>query len=599
MGAIENLEILVEIDISEAIAALEDLEDELRELSRQIDRVDRRGTEGIDIRTSVDSIDDDLTVLSSKIESWEAANEINIDTDVDSAGLGARTLSSRVMSAGDLGGGGGGGFDDMLAAFAEAAPMDFGGFNVPRGRGIGDDDDADLGRKLRRLADSISDSLSEMTDFRLRMSDMHNAMATLIPALLVFIGIIPTAVAALATLATAAVTAAGALLGVAGLGLMGAAGDGGKPSMQEMQDELMKIMDSFWEAFAPLAERLAPVFEDGLDGLEKFFEAIAQEGDALMTLVDDLEDFGGFVMDFFPQMLRVLSGVVEAMGPIFGAIGDFLKENFEPIMRDLVRITLEAAPALGKLAIQMGQMAMFLAELGVGFARVASMALSVLGVVGNLLGIFGITNEQLGVLIGSLLLFATTLALANTRLVQFALKGIMLAIIGIYNFWVGLLAADSALTYLAGTTIISAISSFASFVVSVLFGSKSLLALASSAFTATGAVAALMTVLTLGAAVALVGVAMSIAGSFMSMAGSIDSATSSLKDFNRVAGKTEGTDFNPYGGDDPAGMRSGASGSVRSGGGTTINYESTGDSEQDNSNLDKTVWRANRTTGDT
>lgn len=596
MAAIENLEIIVEIDIAEAISKLERLQEELQDVAEEISAVDARGTEGIDINTTVDDLDAELARLQAEIEAFEAASSIDIDTDVD------RSLLDLAGADLDFGGFGGGGppFDDFLTGMA-GADMDFGGFNVPRGRGISRGDGmVSLRRRLRRLRDKFRDLTESVRNFDLRMTDIHNALARLVPLLLLFIGVIPTAVAALTALATAAITAAGALAAIGGLGLMGAAaGRGEMPSGEDIQEELSEIRDMFFEAFAPLAEALAPVFEDAMDGLERFFEAIAAEGDALMGLVDEMRAFGGFVMEFFPGFLRTLSATLEALAPIFGQIGSFIQDNFQNIMRDLVRITLEAAPALGKLARQIGSLLMTLAEMGVGFAIVSTVVLDVLGLIGDLFRALGLTNEQIGLIIASILAFASAILLARTAVIKFAAGAIKSAIVSTYQFWVALLSANSALSYLAGTSIVQAVLGFKSFVASVLTGSVSLQTLTASALSATGAVAALMTVLTLGAAVAVAGVALSIASNFFTMADSIDQATSSLEDFNRVAGRTEGTDFNPYGGDDPAGTRGGASGTVSSGqsGGTTINYESSGDPNEDASNLDKTAWRANRTTG--
>lgn len=592
MAAIENLEIIVEVDISSALAALSDLKQELREVSAAISQVDARGAEGIDIDTDVHDVERELAMARAKIEAFEQGTSVDIPMHVHDRGfeeiLGRAGASSVPELTGRW-------QDDMLAAFADAAPMDFGGFNRPRGRGI--DDRSRIMRRLTRMSGKIREAVGEMTDFNLRMSDMHNALASVVPLLIVFIGVIPTAVAAIAALATAAITAAGALVAIGGLGLLGAAGGGRRPSMEDLQNELSEVVDDAWEAFAPLANRLSSVFDSAMDGLERFFNAIVAEDDALMTLVDDLEAFGGWFTEFFPKMLRGMSATLEALAPVFGGMAEFLNQS--TMMRDLTRITLEAADALGTLTIQLGRMLLTLAEMGVGFTVVTTKILAFVGLINDVFIALGWTNEQLGMVIGSLLTLASAIALANTRLFAFALQAAKSAIVALYSFWVGLINANSAMTYLSATAIGNAIKSLGSFVIAVLTGSTSLYTLATSALTATGAVAALMTVITLGAAVALAGIAMSIASNFFTMADGIDSATSSMKDFNRVAGKTSGTGFNPYGGDRPAGAGdgrgTGTSGSGRSGG-TTINYESTGDDTKDKSNLDKTVWRANRTT---
>jgi hypothetical protein len=594
MAAIENLEIIVDIQIAEAIEDLEQLQDELQKVAAQISKVDARGSEGIDINTRVDDITDDLAAMKTKIEAFETSERIDIPMHVHDAGLPGFMGRSVPEVTGTF-------QDDMLAAFARSAgDLDFGGFNVPRGRGGGGEE---MGRgRFRRLLSSISDTIGNLTEFDIRMSDIHNTLARLVPLLLVFLGVIPTAVAALASLAAAAITAAGALLAIGGLGLLGAAGARGeRPSMEQLQEQLSQIVDSFWEAFAPLAEALAPVFEDALDGLAMFFEAIAAEGDALMTLVDEMRAFGSFVMGFFPGFLRTLSGTLEALEPIFSRIGQFIDDEFRGIMRNLIRVTLEAAPALGELAMQLGSVLMTLSEMGIGFARVASATLELLHVGRVLLNVLGLTDAQLGAVIGSLLVFATALALANARVIQLAAAGILYGIRAlqafIFNVWLG----TQSLGVFSGTALVGAVKALIGFTASII---QSILALAGfeiSAYKAAAAAATFWSVVTLGAAIPLLAVIGSMTFGFLNLADKIDNATSSLKEFDRVAGRTEGTDFNPYSGDDPAGTRSGASGSVSSGsgGGTTINYESNNDTGDDQSNLDKTVWRANRTTGDT
>lgn len=594
MAAIENLEILVEVDISEALTSLQKLQDELEELGDQISRVDKRGSEGIDIRTDLDDITDDLAATRAKMEAFERTASVDIPMEAHVAGLGHPTMTG--LSTPELTGR----FqDDMLAGFTEA-DLDFGGFNIPRGEGIGGGRRGSrIGRMLRNLGSEISDTLSGMTDFRLRMSDMHNAMATMVPILLVFLGVIPTAVAAMASLAAAAFTAAGALLAIGGLGLLGAAGGGDRPSMEEIQSELSEITDMFWEAFAPLARSMAPIFERGLDGLNRFFEAIAAEGDALMSLVDEIQGFGGFIMGFFPSMLRTLSATLEALAPIFNRIGGFIQDNFQPIMRDLVQVTLESAPALGKLLERLGSAAMRLAEIGKGFAIVASAILRFLGWMGMLIDFLGISNQQIGLVIGSLLTFATAVSLANTRLIQLAVGGIMTAARAMgafaFNVWLG----NRSLTVFGTTAIANAIKGLISLSASLIQSAFAFLGLEISAYKAAAAAATFWSVVSLGLAIPLLSAIGSMTAGFLGLADGITNATDSLKEFDRVAGRTSGTELNPYAPNSGTGQRGSQVRSSGSQGGTTINYESSGDPERDQSNLDKALFRANRTTGDT
>lgn len=620
--AVQNLEIAVNVKISEALGKLEELQNELEDLADKISEVDARGAEGIDIKTSVDQLDSELAALEGEIQAFEATNSIDIATDVGGADFGGRGAGGgggamgvdvmnvlarnvRIISATGGGFGGGGG----------------GGFNFPGGggTGIGGGGDTDIeidgpniagaltsgrrdgfGNIFKMARRRISGMLDEMGEFKLRMSDLHNLMASLVPLLITFIGAIPAAITALITLAGAALAAAAAFVAIAGFGAMGFAMEGGQFDAQKLQDVMADIRDDFIEAFGPLAERLQPLFEDALDGLEMFFQEIANQGDALVALTDEARAFGRFLTEFVPSALRTLAGLVEALAPVFGELGDFLKNNFNSIVKEFLEITLESLPALISLAQNLMGVLRFLARLGIGFAAVSSAVLEFLGSLSLIINALGITDAQLGVLLGGLFTFISALAIANFLMQSFVVEALASAIIGMWSFFVALLSADSALAFLSSTTIVSAIGSMWSFIVAVLAGDVSLLSMAASAFTATGALAALLTVASLGVLAGLAAVALGVASSFLGVADSIDSATSSMRDFNRVSGRAGGEGFNPFGGapDSGAGQTGSTTGTGGSGGGgTTINVESTGDKEQDNSNVQKMQWYQGRNSG--
>jgi len=124
--------------------------------------------------------------------------------------------------------------------------------------------------------------------------------------------------------------------------------------------------------------------------------------------------------------------------------------------------------------------------------------------------------------------------------------------------------------------------------------------MAGSAFTATGALAALMTVASLGVLAGLAAVALGVASNFLGVADSIDAATNSMRDFNRVSGRTSGGGFNPYGGAPESGAASAGSTTGVGGGGSggaTINVESSGKREEDKSRTQKMQWYQGRTSG--
>lgn len=622
--AVQNLEIAVDVDIANAVAALRELQDELEDLADKISEVDARGAEGIDIATSVDQLDSELAALEGEIQAFEAANSIDVATDVEGAGFGdggvaggggvmgvdvmnvlARNVRVASMGGGGFPGGGGGGFN-----FPGGGGTGIGGGNrdveinarsvagalTPGGGG--GDDGGGLLDTMFDLVGSLKQTVRNMDDFKVRMSDIHNLLAGFVPILLVFIGVIPTAVAALVTLAGAAIAAAASFLAIGGLGALGFAMQDGQFDMERLQEAMSQIRDAFLEAFAPLAERLQPLFEDALDGLEMFFQAIANQGDALVALTDEARSFGRFLTDFVPSALRTLAGLVEALAPVFGELGEFLQNNFNSIVREFVQITLEALPALISLALNLAEVLRFLTRLGVGFAVVAKVALDVLGIISALYNLFGITDEQLGVLVGTVFALISALAITNFLLNSFVATALAGAITGMIRFMTATALASTQMTLFGSVTLANAIGSLVSFVASLITSAGALLGFSISAYTATAAAAAFLTVISLGALAGLAALALSVSSQFLNVADSIDSATSSMKDFNRVSGRG-GDGFNPYGGapSSGAGRAGSTTGVSRGGGGTTINVETTGDKEEDNSNVNKIAWYQGRTTG--
>lgn len=573
MAAIENLEIVVDVDISKAVAELSELQDELQDIADEINKVDARGTEGIDINTRLESIDDDLTVMSSKIEAWEAANSVDIDTNVDNF--------RGPVPGGGGGGGGSGGFDPgryTIPNFQQGGTradnmgelfgfMDFPGGGRDRRGGR-------LSRLMGKLGDEFGDVMKSIEDFDLRMSDLHNAMAKLIPLLFVFLGAIPAAITAIYGLAVAAGAAAAGLMALAGLGALGVGLQDGQFDADRLKDVMEEVRSDFIEAFAPLAERLQPLFEDAIDGLDKLFQGIANEGDALMELTDEARAFGDFILDFVPGALRDLGAMVEALAPIFGDIGQFLEREFTNIVRTLTSLTAQTVPFLADMAMQIGRMIPALVKMSIGFMQIVNIILKFVGFLGWLLGLLGVTPRAFGAVTAAVLTMATAILLARGQLIGLIVQGFLTLAGVVYSYFVPAVA-----TIVAGFT-----------------------SSAVATYIATAALASFLTLATLGAAVALVGMATSAAAGFLGLAGSIDSATSSLKEFNRVSSGSGTDGFNPYGaGTEGAGAADATAGTAaaRSGGSTVINIESSGDKERDKSNASYAShqFRQGRTTG--
>lgn len=541
MAAIENLEIIVNVDISKALAKLSELQDELRDLSRQIERVDTTSRIGIDV--NLEHVDDELAALKAKLKAFEASESLDV---------------------GGVGGvGGGGPRTSDLAATLRAEQIDLPTEDLREvvdmrsigGRGR-------VGAAMRELADGAMNARKSLGDFNLRMSDMHNMLARLIPLLLVFLGTVPALVTAFIGLATAAIAAAAGLMALAGFGALGVGLQGGQFDMQRISDVMSDIRDSFIEAFAPLAERLEPLFMDATQALEFLFQSIADRGDALMELTDEARAFGRFMMDWIPNVLAAMAAMVETLGPVFGDLADYLREA--QILRTFAELTLDTIPAVEQMISILREAIPTIVRLSVGFTQVANIIMTLVGGFFSLLGVLPISTEAFGALIAMTLTAATVFALLNSAIISTAIsmvKRLGAAILGAIGQLTGYSAAAMAST----------------FATRVLYS----------------ALAALIGLTGIG--LILVGLsagASMVADRFGSAASNIESTTSALKNFDRVAGRTEGA-FNPYEGGDPPVSGSRA---VTGGGGDVI-IETTGDRTKDNSNARYASFRQGRTTG--
>lgn len=592
MANIQNIEVAVKVDISNALGKLTKLQDELQDLAAKIEQVDARGAEGIDIRTNLDSLDNELAAAKTKIEAFEASESLDIPMNVHDRSV-AEILGRAGFSTTD---GLGGKYRDPDLAALQGADLDFGRFNRARGFGISRGtsrspiDNRTLGRRLSQLTDKIGDSVSSFTNFDLRMSDIHNALARIVPLLIVFIGTIPAAATALITLAGAALGAAAAFASIMGLGALGMGMEDGEFSMDNLSEAWSDIRDAFLEAFAPLAERLQPLFEDALDGIELFFQAVANQGDALMSLTDELRAFGGFLLDFIPQALRTVAGMVEALAPVFGSFGSWLQNNFAEILRTMVGLTMEIVPVLATLGKLIADILPILTKLSIGFMIVTNVLLKFFGAISKLLSFLGLTTEQTGLLIGGLLAFVSVVLLARSALISFAISGVWTAMKALWQFYLASWNSTQALAVFSGTALAGAVQSLIRFTAGVFKSIAGLVGFSISAINAAKAAAAFWTAVTLGGAIFLVGIVADIASSFMGLEENIRGATDAMKEFDRVSGRSGGG-VNPYGGESPQGTR------FQGGGGTTINIESTGDRQQDKTTGKYAHWRQGRTSG--
>jgi len=608
--AIQDLEVVVTVNVQKALASLRDLRESLDSIARSIDNVDRRGRRGISINTHVESIQDDLGRLSGDIMTWEARNKIRVRTDTE--GLNLSNLDDiliRRQHTGPFGGGD----SDVATMNVDAGVVNLRGFELqqfqetvrnatregfldalkdqdvtqfvtqPRSPDDGGDDDDNgrvgLRRRMRqasldlrdgniRLTQAVGEVTDELGDMaanskltNLSMSDIHNAFARLVPLLITFLGTVPALIGAFVTLYAAAITAAAALAALTGLAAIGFAMEDGTTNLdtQRLQDALSDVRQDFLEAFAPVAERLEPLFRDGLDGLEQFFNEIAQEGDALIALTDEARAFGGFLIDFIPSALRDLAALVSALSDEFGGIGRFLQRNFTRIIRGMVETTVEALPAISELLQLIAAMIPPLIRMSIGFVRVTETVFRVFGAIGQLLNILGVSAEAFG--------FVTAAVLSG---------------------FTAVLTLTGAVRLLSGTILSNLVSSLTTWI------------FASNAATfATYALATAIRALLAATGVGLILVGASYLVDFASGAAraerEVSKLNSSLSDFNRLSSGMS-TNIGGSVGEGPSGISGGGSGG--SGGGFSMTYVDEGGNGNPDQAGAYSQWRYGRTTGD-
>jgi len=430
MAAVENLEIIVDVDISGAIASLEELKQELRDVASSINRVDARGAEGIDVETNVEPIADDIAAMRTQMAAMDDS-ELFTNADLGSLRGVIRDAIGDAVSSGIS--------DASQDAQRAAMGVDGDGFNRPF-MAMGSRANARTGRiragfdwmeesnkrgsglvaMLGRLRGQFSETLDGVN---ISMSDFHNLLARLLPLIGVFVGAMPAAIVGIYGLAAAAAVAAGALASLTALGALGVALEGGELEMSNLRDVMSRIRDDFIDAFAPLAEQLQPLFMEGVRGLERLFDAIAAEGDVLLGLRDDARAFGGFVLDFVPDALATLGAFVESMGPLFASIGRAIDENFGSVVMTVARITQEAVPALAQMALIIGRALPAIIRMSTGFAAMVSILLKVAGMFGSILQVVGIMPEHFGFLIATVLTLVSVFALLNSQAIALVAQG--------------------------------------------------------------------------------------------------------------------------------------------------------------------------------
>jgi hypothetical protein len=475
----------------------------------------------------------ELDFLLAELEVVEAAIE-RIDgktVKVDFEERGFESLMGQMIAADSMGGfGGGGGGGNIGAVFGNMA-----------------------GDSTRTV-----DSLSELN---LSMSDLHNALARLVPLIFVVIGALPALIGGLVGLAGAAVAATAALAGIAGFGALGFAMMEGDTIMEGFQEILSQVREDFLDAFTPLAQQLAPLFEDALDGLGLFFQKLANRGDVLREFEQTARSFGGFLLDELPDAIAFLGQVATAFEPLFAAIGDALDgtgEGFMEFMADVL-------PALVLFGSLLASAIPQILNVSRGFLMVTNALFLLLNAFWEVITIGGLLDEQIGILIGVTLTAVTAILLWNT-------------VMGIAS----------------SVTIPALISSMSGVIATLAEYSVAVVLAALETWGLVGALAAAVGIMTLGIGVAA-GLATAMGAvhdQFAQFTTGVDEASASVRNFDRTTSRV-GTG-GPYAPSNTP-VRANARGSRGGSGSVVMNVEGDADDETVETQMRNANFRLNKT----
>ncbi len=421
------------------------------------------------------------------------------------------------------------------------------------------------------------------------MMQLWNIFAKLVPLMIVFVGALPAAIAGLTALATSALALAGALGAIGALGLFGLGvrrSDGIQGAFKEIQEIIGDLKDEFLSAFAPLAQKFAPLVSDALDGLTALFDVIASKGELLLELRSKARGFGEWIAKFIPKALETIIRFAQATSDIFTGLGQWLFNNIDDIALGLAETLRRLLPTLQTLALTIVDIIPDLIRFSEGFLMVTNMIIDFLSFIGFLInqivtlgGFMKGNTKILGFLISAFLAFITVSSIAST-----------------------------IISYLAGSVFSTLVSALLSAVTSTYTFSSSLITYITSASGATmatraltvalaGLTTAVITLLAITGLIALTGL---IGGMAMQMSGLADKtkiAEGRLSSFARTAKNLDGTNVG-------VGVSGRFSGKPKDGKGGGISYEqyntvniedSDADQEEIERSLNKTTRRGHST----
>lgn len=348
----------------------------------------------------------------------------------------------------------------------------------------------------RSFFNQIDEIGGGLKSFQFTIAAFNQTLVSVFPALLSFVGAIPAAIVALGGLAAAAITAMGALgaIGILGLGGMALQGNG-ELDIQPILNRLQSIFDAFITAFTPLMKTFVAPVKNAFNTIEALADPLAQAAsgltafqslfnDTLATVAQGLPSFTAKLVAFGQAAIPILRGFIQFVNNT-----DFIGFFAEQLQRASMSI---------KIIIEsVKQLLPFIINLSQGFLLVASVILGTISIIAAIANHFPLLTAAIGAVIGALLLLVTVTTI-------YTLITSSSAISAAVGFAASLLKT-------AGAAIIAK------------FGIVGL----------TLAVVALTSAITLG----LAGV-ISFSGAFDDLTGSIMGANSSLREFNKLTGRS-------------------------------------------------------------
>lgn len=526
----ETLEIVIELidrvedDLADLITQLEGLDVQAERVDDILINLDVMGEADLEqLRAEMESMDEfeevvlratvrgeqDINQLLAQLGLVELAEETASPVVVRAEARGEAELARLQTQLAALRGqrlasviGGGGGIDDLLDAIGEGAES------------VAEGADA-AGDAMRKTGDAAEDAEDGFRFTNLRMSDLHNALANVVPLLVVYIGTLPALIAAIGALAAAAISAAAALGAIAGFGFLGAAmarGDG--DFMEGASDILDQVLEDFLDAFTPLSRSFRPLFDDMLDGLDRLFQRIADLAPILRSLADDARAFGRFMSDWIVGLIRDMGRMADAFAPIFAMVGGFIEDM--DLLRNLTDFLADILPAVVLFTRYVVGLIQRLAEMSQGFLQVANVLNLAFSMLMNFVNVLGISDRALGALIAVFLIAASAAAIFGSALIQQAIPGLIRSAQAAYGAAVSYyeLAAAEGIATISTVTL-----------------QKALMGL-------------LVTLSAIGGIIVLANIVAGLAAGFGSLSTNISDATKSLRNFDSVASRMSGN--NPY-----------------------------------------------------